>query len=199
MSETSVCARSQPPARAINSASVVSDAHLKGLLRCGMTGDDRARDELLRLVRPLIRSFLRRRLQDETSDIDDLVQETLLALYTGQSTFDHSRPFSPWLFAIARRKLLDHFRRRRRYIHLDGIEPQLVERGFEEASNSRLDIQRLLQKLPRKQAETILATKILGKSVAEAAHDNDISVSDAKVSVHRGLNRLSHCVESGAC
>ena len=100
-------------------------------------------------------------------------------------------PFTAWLFAIARYKMIDHFRRNRRTVPIEGLEDILVAEGFEDASNARMDVDQLLDTLPPKQARMIRATQIDGLSVAEAAERDGIGESDVKVSVHRGLKALA--------
>jgi RNA polymerase sigma-70 factor (ECF subfamily) len=138
-------------------------------------------------------------MHDDHSQIEDLVQETLIAIHTRRGSFERDRPFTPWLFSIARHKLVDHFRRTVRHQPIDGLEDILVSEGFEQSSNAALDVDRLLQALPAKQAHVIRETKIQGLSVAEVAAQRGISQSDVKVSVHRGLKTLAGCVTAGGC
>ena len=72
-----------------------------------LDGDAVAYDALLRLLVPQLRAFFNRRTNSE--DVaEDLVQETLIAVHAKRSTYDRSRPFSAWLYAIARYKMADH-------------------------------------------------------------------------------------------
>jgi RNA polymerase sigma factor (sigma-70 family) len=174
-----------------------TEARLKALMLAGLDGDQQAHAALLHAVRPLLHAFLGRRLHGAQGDLEDLVQETLIALHTRRATFDRSRPFAPWLFAIARRKLVDHFRRNRQHVPVESLAEILRVESFEEASNSAFDVERLLKKLPGKQARVIRAMKLAGLSAVEAAREAGLSVSDVKVSVHRGLRRLSDCAMLG--
>lgn len=158
----------------------------------GLDGDARAHACLLGALVPLLRAFYRRRMMSGgDDDIEDLVQETLIAVHVRRATFDRDRAFTAWLFSIARYKMIDQFRRLRRTVPIEGLEDILVAEGFEASSNARLDVEELLQTLPAKQAQAIRATKIDGASVAEAAIAAGIGESDIKVSVHRGLKTLA--------
>ena len=168
-----------------------SEEQLRAMMVAGMDGDAAAHGALLRLLVPLLRSFYRRRIHDGDDDIEDLVQETLIAIHTRRASYDRDRAFTAWLFAVARYKMIDHFRRRRRMVAIERLEDILVAEGFEDASLARLDAARLLHDLPAKQAEAIRQTKINGLSVAEAAEKAGIGESDVKVSVHRGLKALA--------
>ena len=72
-----------------------------------------------------------------------------------------------------------------------------IAEAFEEASSARIDIDDLLETLPKKQARVIRATRIEGLSVAEAAAADGIGESDVKVSVHRGLKSLMARIQGG--
>ena len=172
-----------------------SEEELRALMVSGLDGSAGDHAALLRALVPLLTGFYRRRATD--GDIDDLVQETLIAVHTRRGTYDRARPFTAWLFAIARYKLIDHFRRARRMVPMEGLEEILIAEGFEESSGARMDVDQLLDTLPDKQARLIRATRIDGLSVAEAAERDRIGESDVKVSVHRGLKMLISRVQGG--
>ena len=163
---------------------------LHSLMVDGLDGDAAAHAALLRLLVPLLRGFYRRRARGSDDDIEDLVQETLIAMHTRRASYDRTRTFTAWLFAIARYKMIDHFRRVSRLRPIEGLEDMLMAEGEEDAVAARLDVDRLLALLPPKQARMIRATRLEGLSMAEAAEAGGIGETDAKVSVHRGLKAL---------
>ena len=167
-----------------------NEDQLKALMIGGLGGDAASHAALLKALVPLLRSFHRRRLRDD-GEAEDLVQETLIAVHTRRASFDRDRVFTPWVYAVARYKLIDHVRRRRPMTSVEGLEDVLATDGFEAASNARIDIDRLLAELPPKQATAIRRTRLDGLSTAEAAHESRIGESDVKVSVHRGLKALA--------
>jgi len=170
------------------------EIELKDRMIRALDGDASAYHSLLRLLVPQLRAFFRRRLNSEDA-AEDLVQETLIAVHTKRATYDRSRPFSAWLYAIARYKLADHFRRSHRFISAEDLDEEIVAPEFESASLAALDVDRMLDDLSAKQRNAIRATKIDGLSIAEAAAAAGISQSDAKMSVFRGLKRLSARVQ----
>jgi RNA polymerase sigma-70 factor (ECF subfamily) len=174
-----------------------SEEQLRGLMIAGLDGNADDHAALLRLLVPLLRGFYRRRASGDGDDIEDLVQDTLIAVHTRRSTYDRDRPFSAWLFAIARYKMIDHFRRNRRTQPIEGLEDILMAEGFEDASCARMDVDDLLEMLPPKQARMIRATRIDGLSVAEAADTHGLGESDVKISVHRGLKTLIARIQGG--
>lgn len=157
----------------------------------GLDGDADAHTALLRALVPMLRSFFGRRLRGVSDDVEDLVQETLVAIHTRRASYDRTRPFAAWAYAIARYKMIDHFRRSRRMAPIEGLEDILIAEGFEDACAARMDIDRLLGGLSAKQAKAIRDTKVDGLSVAEAAKAGGLSETDVKVSVHRGLKALA--------
>jgi RNA polymerase sigma factor (sigma-70 family) len=168
-----------------------SEAQLRAMMVAGLEGDPEAHEFLLTALVPLLRSFFRRRIRGAQDDAEDLVQETLLAVHTRRATYDRDRAFTVWLYAIARYKLVDHFRRRRHLCPIEELSDMLVIEGFEDASTAVLDVERLLRGLPAKQAGLIRDTKLAGLSVSEAAERARVGQSDVKVSVHRGLRALA--------
>lgn len=156
----------------------------------GLAGDAAAHAALLAALVPLLRGFFARRVAHDQAE--DLVQDVLIAVHTRRATYDRERRFLTWLFAIARHKLIDHYRRTRQTVPIDDVAADLLAAdGFEDASNARIDVERLLDTLPAKQAGSIRRTRLDGLSTAEAARDGGIGESDVKVSVHRGLRALA--------
>jgi RNA polymerase sigma-70 factor (ECF subfamily) len=128
-------------------------------------------------------------------DTEDVVQECLLALHLKAHTYDAAQPFEPWLYAVARYKLIDLLRRRQpgRELSLDLLSET---HEFAEASESTepqagADLAVLLAQLPDKQRRPIELVKLEGRSVAEAALSTGLSVSAVKVGIHRGLKALA--------
>lgn len=167
-----------------------SEEQLKALMVDSLEGDANAHEALLRVLLPLLRAFFRAQMRGNAADIDDLVQDTLVAVHHRRTTYDRSRPFSAWLFSIARYKSIDHYRRNRGHAPIDDCEHLLIVDGHEDEACARIDLERLLATLPEKQARVIRDTKIMGMSVAETAGGAEISESDVKISVHRGLQSL---------
>lgn len=172
-----------------------TEEHLRALMIDGLDGDAAAHAVLLRLLVPLLRGFYRRRVRGADDDVEDMVQDTLIAVHTRRETYDRRRAFTAWLYAVARYKMIDHFRRVGRLRPIDDLEELLVADEFEASSIAKLDIDDLLEQLPAKQARMIRATRLEGLSVAEAASVEGIGESDVKVSVHRGLKALTARVQ----
>ena len=88
-------------------------------MRLSLAGDKQAYQRFLSGVTPHLRALTRRRIASfagPSSDIEDVVQEVLLAIHLKRHTWDATRPLGPWLSAIVRNKLIDAFRRRGRHV-----------------------------------------------------------------------------------
>ena len=164
---------------------------LKASMLKGLAGNAREHLELLRTIRPLLATFFGRRLGSEPGEVEDLVQEVLLAMHERRASYDRSRPFTPWLFAIARYKLIDHYRRfPRRHEPIDRLEDILAAEGFQSSCEARLDVAALLRTLPEKQARAIRDTRLREMTAADAARAAGVGESAVKVSAHRGIRTL---------
>ena len=174
---------------------------LRGLLVLGMGGDATAYREFLRQLTVHLRGFLRRRLQRIPDEVEDLVQETLLAIHNQRHTYDPGQPLTAWVHAIAKYKLIDCLRRR---AGRDDLTDELDEErdvfaaADHEAADARRDLAKLLAGLPEKQRDAIVCMKLEGLSVVETAERTGMSESAVKVYVHRGLKALSKMIGSEA-
>ncbi len=166
-----------------------ADAKLRALMTLAQAGDKTAYRSLLDIARTQLAAYFRPRLGQDPASVEDLVQDTLIAIHTKRATYDARHPFMPWLYAIARYKLIDHYRRSRiRRTEPEDVAGEIADDTDDtRAAMARLDLETLLSRLPPAQAEAIRRTKLIGQSVSETAGDMKISESLVKVNVHRGL------------
>ena len=90
---------------------LAKEQRLRNLLQGGLAGDAAAYQSFLKELSAHLRSFLRRRLVSLPDDVEDIVQESLLAVHNQRHTYDPGQPVSAWVQAIARYKLVDLLRR----------------------------------------------------------------------------------------
>lgn len=171
-----------------------TELRLHALFLQGLDGDATAYRGFLKATAPYLRAFLRRRLGAWPDQVEDLVQESLLAIHNQRQSYDSGLPVTAWIYAIARYKLIDWLRRHARQDSmlqpLDD-EDALFSSADQEAGDARRDVATLLAALPEKQREAIVHTKLDGLSMREAAQLLDMSEAAVKVSVHRGLKTLA--------
>lgn len=167
-------------------------------MRAGRRGDAAAYERQLAEVADLLRRFVRvrlSRLNFGTAETEDIVQEVLIGLHTKRHTWDETRPFLPWLNAIAHYKLTDAARRYRIEArrHVD-IRPEDWESAFEAPTvdpDRTLDVERLLQQLPTGQREVLHALAVEGVSVKTTAERFETSEGVIRMTFHRALERVA--------
>ncbi|HMY07165.1 MAG TPA: sigma-70 family RNA polymerase sigma factor [Accumulibacter sp.] len=178
-----------------------TERHMRDLLLSGMAGDGVAYHAFLKELSAYFRAFFRRRLIRLPDEVEDLVQETLLAVHNQRHTFEPDQPLTPWVHAIARYKLVDLWRRRadREALHEPLDEELAVFAASDtEASEARRDVLNLLERLPERQRLPIRHMKLEGLSVVETARATGMSESAVKVGVHRGLKSLAAMIRGEA-
>ncbi len=170
------------------------EERLRGLFLQGLDADAAAYQRFLKELSSHLRAFLRRRLAQRPDEVEDLVQETLLAVHNQRHTYRHEMPVTAWAHAIARYKLIDWLRshtvKEGRNDPLDDAE-ELFASSDTEAAEARRDLGQLLRTLPDKQRLPIEYVKLEGLSVVETARLTGLSESAVKVGVHRGLKALA--------
>src|SRR5688572_21160402 len=110
----------------------------------GLSGDAVAQRRLLSLSAERLTQYFARRLGSGASEVEDLVQDTLIAIHQRRESYDRRLPFTAWMHTIAKYKLVDHFRRnqRRGSVPLDDVNEPAAEDVFGPALAAR-DVERL--------------------------------------------------------
>jgi RNA polymerase sigma-70 factor, ECF subfamily len=165
------------------------------LMRSAIAGDSAAYHRLLKAVTPVLRAATRRGLARAGQPVDqseDIVQEILLAVHLKRHTWDATAAFAPWLFAIARNKLIDALRRRGRrvFVDIDDFAETLPGEAAEPtASASEVDAH--LQALPARQREVLQSIAVDSASIKDTAAKLSMSEGAVRVALHRGLASLT--------
>jgi RNA polymerase sigma-70 factor (ECF subfamily) len=169
---------------------------LRGLLLAGLAGDGAAYTAFLKSCAAALRAYVRNRMRQDPAGAEDVVQDVLLALHTKRDTYNPAEPVCPWIYAIARYRMIDHWRktgRRGVHIALDDTD-ELFAQADDQATDARMDLTRLLALLPAKQQAAIRSVKLEERSVEDTAAALGISMSDVKISIHRGIKALARHV-----
>ena len=177
-----------------------SEGRLKGLLLRALAGDAAAYHAFLKDLSAHLRAYLRKRLVRLPDEVEDLLQESLLAVHNQRHTYDAGQPLTAWVYAIARYKLVDLLRRRASHELLtDPLDDaaELFSSADAEAAQARRDLAQLLERLPERQRLPIMHMKLEGLSVTETARATGMSESAVKVGVHRGLKALAAMIGGG--
>ena len=171
----------------------VADSDWGALMSAAQTGDAGAYRRLLVEIGAWLRRYYARRLPPSMAD--DAAQEALLAVHEKRQSYDPSRPFEPWLAAIARYKWIDRLRALKSApTEALGEDYPVADHG--DTVTSAWSLEQLLRNLKPAQSDVIRLVKLQGLSIEEAAAQTGQSVSLVKVNIHRGLRRLTAIARS---
>jgi RNA polymerase sigma-70 factor (ECF subfamily) len=171
-----------------------TETRLHALLVRGMDGDESAYRSFLQTAATHLRAYLRRRKARWPDDVEDLVQESLLAIHNQRHTYDRAAPLTAWMYAISKYKLIDWLRRHARQDQYNdplGDEHELFSSTDMDAAEAGRDLGKILDLLPEQQRAAIVHTKLDGWSVRDTASHLRMSEANVKVTVHRGLKALA--------
>jgi RNA polymerase sigma-70 factor (ECF subfamily) len=171
------------------------DSLLAKLLDEAQKGDQNSYEKFLFEVSRELASFFRKRVfrREQTEEI---LQETLMSIHRARHTYEPGRLISPWLFAIARSRLIDFYRRQRAIenheipsSYDDGIEVPRVTPD-DDAAMVGEKLLMALNRLPESQKRIILLLKFENMSVKEASGILGLSEAAVKMSASRGYKLL---------
>lgn len=162
-------------------------------MRLAQQGDKQIYEELLEEITPMLRGFFRKFAYSSKVDVDELVQETLIAIHQASHTYNSDRSFKHWFFAIASYKLKDSLRsiyRKRKLIEIDfaDVEHHLYDQPVD--VDEDISLEEMLHVLSTKQRKIIYLLKIKGNSLQETANELNMSVAAVKVAAHRAYHIL---------
>jgi RNA polymerase sigma-70 factor (ECF subfamily) len=166
-----------------------------GLMARAQDGDRCAYRRLLEEVTPYLHSLAARH-RALSGETEDVVQDILLTLHSVRHTYDPSRPFGPWLLAIARRRIIDRMRKRGRIVAAEtALGPEhetIVATGpnLYALLSGRRGLYEAIEQLPPGQRQAVLLLRLGELSLKEAASRSGMSVAALKVASHRGLKAL---------
>lgn len=170
-----------------------AETPLDDLLRDANRGDARAYAAFLRAVTPIVRAIARSRAAGLGADaVEDIVQETLLAIHRKRQTWREDAPVRPWLYAIARHKVVDALRARGRRVEVPvddfadvlpaAAEPDPTERG---------DALRVIGALDARAQRIVRAIGLDGRTIAETSAELGMTEGAVRVALHRALRKLA--------
>lgn len=171
------------------------DVEWAAQMRAGLSGDAAAYRAVLASLAAFLRGEVRRgfaRYGSGSADVEDVVQETLLAIHLKRETWRVDEPLVPWVRAIARNKLIDSLRRGGKRINVP-IEDYSETLPAPEPTQhlTERDATEVLNQLKGRQREIVESISINGSSIRETAQKFEISEGAVRVALHRGLSTLA--------
>jgi RNA polymerase sigma factor (sigma-70 family) len=158
------------------------------LMAAAQDGERRAYDDLLRELDGWLRRYYARRLPPSAAE--DARQDALLAIHARRHAYLPTRPFGPWVAAIARYKWVDHIRDASRFAALS-LDDDIAIEDRAESALSIVAMDDLLRRLKPAQARVIRLVKLHGASIEDASGVTGQSAALVKVNIHRGLKKLA--------
>jgi RNA polymerase sigma-70 factor, ECF subfamily len=176
------------------------ERELSALMVKAQEGDGDSYKNLLTRIEKMLQSYVRKSVTQEFAE--DVIQEIILAIHSKRNTFNREQFFLPWFYAIARYKVIDYIRAKKRQEVLvydpEGFEDLLASdsSGLIDAVTVD-DLAGILLQLPEKQREIVKSVKIDGLSIKEAAQKLSLTESDIKVNIHRAIKTLKVLFSGG--
>src|SRR5262245_11596916 len=169
-------------------------------MRAASRGDGASYRRLLHELAPVLRGVVNRgfaRYGLGSEDVEDVVQETLLALHLKRNTWDERRPLFPWVQAIAHNKLVDNLRRRGRSVHvpLEDVSETLAA----DAPNPELngaESERVIARLKGRERDLVVAMSMEGAHAREVAQRLGMTEGAVRVALHRALQSLAKALRT---
>ncbi|MBV8847154.1 MAG: RNA polymerase sigma factor [Bryobacterales bacterium] len=127
---------------------------------------------------------------DSRQFAEDLLQETWLRIHRVRQTYRPPAPLLPWVYAIARRVRVDHYRRNRRITWHELTGGTLPEPAFVDGAESLQDFDALMAALPPAQREVVTMLKVVGMSVEDVARATSSTAGAVKQKAHRAYQTL---------
>jgi RNA polymerase sigma-70 factor (ECF subfamily) len=177
------------------------DEEWTDLMRSANAGDTAAYHRLLKGVTPVLRAAARRglaRAGQSADQAEDIVQDILLAVHLKRHTWDPTAPFAPWLFAIARNKLIDALRRRGRrvFVNIDDFAETIPSEPAAETLPAG-EVAKHLETLSPRQRDVLQSIAVDSASIKATADKLAMSEGAVRVALHRGLAALAAKLRTG--
>jgi RNA polymerase sigma-70 factor (ECF subfamily) len=164
-----------------------------------LSSDPDAIQDAYRTLGPLVLNYLRRLVP--TADAEDVLQRTFVEVWRSRERYDPSRSLEGWVLGIARKRAIDHLRRRHHdVVPLDemrgiaGDDGRIMAERYERAALVRS----ALIQLPEEQKQVLALVYFGEHTQSEAAERLGIPLGTVKARVFRGLRRLGSLIDKEA-
>jgi RNA polymerase sigma-70 factor, ECF subfamily len=162
----------------------------KQLITKAQIGDRAAYTELLQGLSSFLKNYLRKRIFDQ-NEIDEVIQETLVAVHKSLHTYDSEKNFMGWFLSIVEYKIIDYIRTLKK--HSIAVDINSIS-NFLSFSNSdsdlKIDIEKAINSLNSREKNVLTLIKIDGQSISEVAKQLNLTEANVKVIAHRAYFNL---------
>jgi RNA polymerase sigma-70 factor (ECF subfamily) len=164
------------------------------LILSSRQGNSKDYEEFLRLLTPILRRMVYSQMAgfSQQGAVEDVVQETLLAVHLKLHTYDISQPFMAWVRVVLKHKMIDYLRRvKMQNVSIDDDKFLELSSAPVEEEGTKLDLDKLLSHLKPPAGDIIYALKVQGVGIRELSERFKMSEGNIKIIVYRGLQKLS--------
>jgi len=156
-------------------------------------GDSRAVEDVYAALGPRVLSYLRRRVPYD--EAEDVLQRVFFEVWRSRDRFDPGRSLEAWVFAIARRRAIDHLRRPHHVTVPIELVHDLAGADGRETADSLVwarEVHRCLDRLPAEQRQVLQLAYFGGRTQVEIADQLGLPLGTVKARMFRGLRRMGH-------
>jgi len=180
-------------AEAVSSAS--SGPDVGRLMMLYQQADPSAAAALVELLSPRLYRFFASQM-GSGADAEDMLQDFWLRIHRVRHTYRPGESVLPWVYAIAHRVRVDHYRKRHR-IESREVGADVLPEPFvrNDRTNNLPSFDELVAALPESQREVLIMLKVNGLSVEEVARATSSTVGAVKQKAHRAYERLRSLLE----
>jgi RNA polymerase sigma factor (sigma-70 family) len=149
-------------------------------------------EEIYLALGPTVRSYLQHLVGPD--DADDVLQRVFYEVWRHNGRYDPSRSLTAWVLGIARKRAIDHLRRRRHIAGtLDDLENVVGEDGRELAERYARahEVRDALTRLPDEQCEVLVLAYFGRFTQSEIATHLEVPLGTVKARAFRGQRRLA--------
>lgn len=169
--------------------------HLTDLFLKYRKGDLNATTELFENLESIYQGFFKVRMSNHV-DIQDMIQTTLLKVHFGRDSFNELLSLKTWVFTIANRALIDHWRSgakgREHLIDMEEGQENIPQDGLQldDLFEIHNDLENALDKLKPFDRSIVYLYGVEGMSMSEIAAIHGSTEGAVKVRVHRAIKEL---------
>lgn len=176
----------------------LNEEELKKLIIQSIQGDSAVYEQLLNQLNLFLINWFGSK-NVKVPQLDDLIQETLIAVHKSRHTFDENRSFISWFLAIAHYKYTDFLRYQYKYKkNVELTEELTVSKDIQDyIQNDQMtmeDLQPYVDSLGEIPKKILIQAKINGLSVKQISKLEDLSESAVKVSIHRSIHKIKEMI-----
>jgi RNA polymerase sigma factor (sigma-70 family) len=160
-------------------------------------GEPQALEEAYRSLGPLVMSYLSRYVPH--ADIEDVLQRVFYEVWRVHERYDPNQPLRAWVLSIARKRAIDHLRKRRDVVvPLESMREIVGDDGRDVAERLGWadEVRVALDMLPEPQRNVIELAYFDGYTQSEIAVALAIPLGTVKTRTARGLQRMAGLLEN---